>query len=303
MRTCHKNWWRQTRAIGSGKSLFSMGQRQAPSVTVSSSSASGEQAQEQQRGDQLTLWPGLETQLELSFNSLDVEGEGALPYDTLEPALRHHLMQIGLIEYVTRFALPDGKLDEKEITNYLHEYKIDLNQDLDVLDWKNLMLCWIRRVEHAQHDDICNWQDSMRALQESQVHEYQIAMKQFQQHYINQLEAYYRAVDSVHQKEEQYRKEWEASLALQEEFHNTQMRYVQERNEEALEEYTKQVRHEQDLRAEYMRHLKTKVSSGPGNISIISYAYPADLTEAGAPISGGCPIPYRRAPRARESWC
>lgn len=56
-----------------------------------------------------TLYPGLEQQLEMAFSCHDVEGTLALPYATLEPVIRHLLMQYGLIEYVTRFSKESGK--------------------------------------------------------------------------------------------------------------------------------------------------------------------------------------------------
>lgn len=56
-----------------------------------------------------TLYPGLEQQLEMAFSCHDVEGTLTLPYATLEPVIRHLLMQYGLIEYVTRFSKESGK--------------------------------------------------------------------------------------------------------------------------------------------------------------------------------------------------
>lgn len=56
-----------------------------------------------------TLYPGLEQQLEMAFSCHDVEGRLALPYTTLEPVIRHLLMQYGLIEYVTRFSKDSGE--------------------------------------------------------------------------------------------------------------------------------------------------------------------------------------------------
>lgn len=129
---------------------------------------------EESRRDIFSLWPGLEYHLELSFNSLDADQRGLLSYEILEPVLRHHLMQVGLIEYVTRFATPDGKLDEKEVDAYLVEYGINLGNDLDILDWKNLMLAWIRRVHGAQEEDIENWQNAIKKMQEEQAEKYQV---------------------------------------------------------------------------------------------------------------------------------
>lgn len=85
-------------------------------------------------------------------------------------------MQVGLIEYVTRFATPQGKLQTYEVENYLTEYGVNIEKDLDVLDWKNLMLAWIRRVHDAQEDDIENWQDSVRQMQEEQAAKYQVTI-------------------------------------------------------------------------------------------------------------------------------
>lgn len=56
-----------------------------------------------------TLYPGLEQQLEMAFSCHDIEGTLTLPYATLEPVIRHLLMQYGLIEYVTRFSKESGK--------------------------------------------------------------------------------------------------------------------------------------------------------------------------------------------------
>lgn len=56
-----------------------------------------------------TLYPGLEQQLEMAFSCHDLEGKGVLPYTTLEPVIRHLLMQYGLIEYVTRFSQESGR--------------------------------------------------------------------------------------------------------------------------------------------------------------------------------------------------
>lgn len=66
-----------------------------------------------------TLYPGLEQQLEMAFSCHDVEGKLTLPYETLEPVIRHLLMQYGLIEYVTRFSKDSG---EKWSTNLLTSY-------------------------------------------------------------------------------------------------------------------------------------------------------------------------------------
>lgn len=129
---------------------------------------------EESRHDLFALWPGLDYHLELSFNSLDSEQKGILSYDVLEPVLRHHLMQLGLIEYVTRLATPEGKLQPFEVNRYLMDYGIDLEKGLDILDWKNLMLAWIRRVNDVQEDDIENWQNSVRHMQEQQATNYQV---------------------------------------------------------------------------------------------------------------------------------
>lgn len=128
----------------------------------------------EERADTFTLWPGLDHQLELAFHSLDLDETGLLPYSTLEPVLRHQLMQIGLIEYVTRFALPDGRLDENVVRHYLDAFRVDLNRELNIIDWKNLMLAWIRRVQDAQYEDIDRWQKSVASMQEAQAREYQV---------------------------------------------------------------------------------------------------------------------------------
>lgn len=76
---------------------------------------------EEARADTFQLWPGIEEQLELSFSSIDINGDEELSYTTLEPVLRHHLMQAGLIEYVTRFSRPDGTLEVRQKNGSLRE--------------------------------------------------------------------------------------------------------------------------------------------------------------------------------------
>lgn len=126
------------------------------------------------RANLFALWPGLEYHLELSFNSLDLEREGLVDYETLEPALRHHLLQIGLIEYITRFVTSEGALDLEAVESYLASYKLDVKEKLDIIDWKNLMLAWICRVQQAQQEDIERWQTSLKERQEEQAGKYKV---------------------------------------------------------------------------------------------------------------------------------
>lgn len=260
----------------------------------------------EERADTFPLWPGLDHQLELAFHSLDLDETGLLPYSTLEPVLRHQLMQIGLIEYVTRFALPDGRLDDSYVRSYLNEYQVDLTRELDIIDWKNMMLAWIRCVQDAQYEDIDKWQKSVTSMQEAQSREYQTAMRQFQQHYINQLEQYYRAVDEVHKKEEEYRAEWESSLGMQEEFYNSQLEFIKNQEQAALAHYNRQVKGESDIQEQYIKELKGKTTVGPGNITTTTYTYPVTVTATGAPVSAGAQVPSRRVlvkPRRRGGCC
>jgi hypothetical protein len=184
------------------------------------------------RQDTFSLWPGLEKQLDILFTSLDLNETGHLSYSTLEPVLRHQLMQIGLMEYISRYANEDGSLNPQYITHYLHKFQIDLNSPLSLTSWKNLMLSWILYVQDSQHRDIEQWQYSMKALEDKQAAEYQVcfffvlrsiffsffssscfilylflqfALAKFQDSYLQRLEKYYKTVEADHIKDKEYR--------------------------------------------------------------------------------------------------
>lgn len=149
--------------MGAGQSI---GSRKLSEVVV-----------EESRADAFSLWPGLDYHLDLSFNSLDTTEQGVLTYEELEPLLRHHLMQIGLIEYLARFATPEGQLRQAEVSEYLSEYGVDVRKPLTKKDWKNLMLAWIRRVSEAQAADIESWRNDLREMQKEQSKKYQVSSR------------------------------------------------------------------------------------------------------------------------------
>lgn len=99
------------------------------------------------------------------------------------------------------------------------------------------------------------------------------------------------------------RKEWISSLELQEEFYNTQMQYLKERNLAAEEHLKAQMGRDEDVHEHILGLLKLGREKGPGQISTVSYIYPATLTSTGVPVSGGAALPYRRPPRPARGVC
>eukprot|EP01068_Selenidium_serpulae_P000538 Selendium_serpulae@DN10891_c0_g1_i1.p1 len=145
----------------------------------------------------LSLWPGLEVQLERSFSShatalgYDLEdalnGYIGLPYSSLEPVLRHHLMQCGLIEYMTRLVTDEGALPLEGIIEALETMGVN-HTNLNISDWKNVVTAWISRVQQLQTEDLSNWNDEMREMQARQAEEYEAALKLFQDQYVVSLQ-------------------------------------------------------------------------------------------------------------------
>lgn len=257
-----------------------------------------------EEGAVFALWPGLEYHLELSFLSLDPDGLGVLPYKTLEPLLRHHILQMGLIEYATRFVDEDGKLIAAEVAEYMDQYKIDLNKDLGMNEWKYLVRAWIRRLADAQEQDVATWQKSLKEMQQEQAFKYQHAMVQFQKHYIQQLDSYYKSIDVIHKQEEAYRKEWETSLEMQEDFFKSQMDYLRNKNAEAENYMKNQIEGGPAAEVDALKQLKLgRDSERNGEISVVRFMYPASVTSTGAPVSAGAQMPCRRPLRRQKSAC
>lgn len=244
------------------------------------------------------MWPGLEEQLELSFASLDIDSCGLVYYEALEPMLRHHLMQMGLLEMVARLVNNEtGALDLNHIDHYLKEYGVKIDEELDLNDWKLLCAAWIRRIMDLHEETEQKWRDEMALLQIQQSQKYQEALHRFQENYLSQLSNYYNSIDAAHKKEEEYRHEWENSLNLQQEFFETQMQFLQSRNEEALALYKSQVLAEGRVADQVLKHLdigRIQPDNDICPVTTVKFAYPASITVTGAPISGGAPCPFKR---------
>jgi len=233
------------------------------------------------------LWPGLEDQLVQSYLCHDVEGVDSVPYDVLEPVLRHHLMQCGLIEYVTRFANPEGTLNTKAVAPYLKECGINLSKPLSMENWKKLNLAWIALVQDTQAEDVSRWQQDLQLLQDKQTQEYKKSMELFQEEYLRSLEGYYKAIEAEHKHEQAQREEWEQSQKLQEDFYNDQMGYCQRANDEAVKAFQDVQSCQKTVAEAYFKQIKPHRKSS----SIVTYSYTLPEDQIVGPISAGCRAP------------
>ncbi|CDJ52737.1 hypothetical protein, conserved [Eimeria brunetti] len=193
-----------------------------------------------------TLYPGLEQQLEMAFSCHDVEGTLALPYATLEPVIRHLLMQYGLIEYVTPpppCPLGSGALDPAHVRHELAEFGVATTRlfgdaNLSVEDFKSLAVVWLKKILDTHADDQAEWMEKLRADQEEQSANYAKAMKEFQEQYVKQQAVYQQGLEEQQKQIQDWNRLLEDAHKTQQQIYDEEvrrMKEIQEREARASE--------------------------------------------------------------------
>lgn len=246
----------------------------------------------------LSMWPGLEDQLVQSYLCHDVAEENAVPYDVLEPVLRHHLMQCGLIEFISRFVTEEGALDSFCVAPYLKRYKLSLANPLTLQDWKHLCLAWIQLVQDSQAKDVSTWQKDLKSLQTKQINDFKNSMILFQHHYLDSLEEYYNSIEDEHVKEVAEREEWEKNQKMQQDFYNNQLGFCQRANDEAVQAWNETMAKQKSAAEQYLKYLSPQRK----NHSVLTYSYQVPMDGISGPISGGCRLPTYQKRRKRSEF-
>ncbi|KAL8438976.1 hypothetical protein Efla_006921 [Eimeria flavescens] len=190
-----------------------------------------------------TLYPGLEQQLEMAFSCHDVENSMALPYSTLEPVIRHLLMQYGLIEYVTRFSKESGALDPTHVRHELADFGVATTRlfgdaNLTVEDFKSLAVVWLKKILDTHADDQAEWMEKLRADQEEQSANYAKAMKEFQEQYVKQQAVYQQGLEEQQRQIQDWNRLLEDAQKTQQQIYEEEvrrMKEIQEREARASE--------------------------------------------------------------------
>lgn len=242
-----------------------------------------------------TLYPGLEQQLEMAFSCHDVEGRLALPYATLEPVIRHLLMQYGLIEYVTRFSKESGALDPSHVRHELAEFGVPTSRlfgdvNLSVDDFKSLAVVWLKKILDTHADDQAEWMEKLRADQEEQSANYAKAMKEFQEQYVKQQAVYQQGLEEQQRQIQDWNKLLEDAQKTQQQIYDEEVRRMKEIQER--EARASEIAREEEL--ELIRKYRTKLEEIAKAENGKCFVYPACNTPYGACASAGAQEPCRR---------
>ncbi|OEH75823.1 uveal autoantigen with coiled-coil domains and ankyrin repeats [Cyclospora cayetanensis] len=242
-----------------------------------------------------TLYPGLEQQLEMAFSCHDIEGALALPYATLEPVIRHLLMQYGLIEYVTRFSKESGALDPSHIRHELAEFGVATTRlfgdaALSVDDFKSLAVVWLKKILDTHADDQAEWMEKLRADQEEQSANYARAMKEFQEQYVKQQAIYQQGLEEQQRQIQDWNRLLEDAQKTQQQIYDEEVRRMKEIQDREARASEIAQQEELELIRKYQHKLEEIAKSEGGKC----FVYPASKTPYGACASAGAQEPCRR---------
>lgn len=247
-------------------------------------------------------YPGLEQQLEMAYACHDVSNQGVLPYSTLEPVIRHLLMQYGLIEYVTRFSNEKGALDSKHISRELRAFGVNIrgwNYEVGQTceDFKSLAVCWLKKILDTYADDQAEWVEKLRAQQEEQSMNYMQAMKNFQEQYVTQQALYQQGIEEQQQQIAEWNKLLEDTQRTQQEVYEAEVRRMEEIKEKEDNAAVIAAKEQRKILEEYSNQIKKMASEDQHGIC---FAYPSSATPYGACVSAGAQEPVKRKRKKRE---
>lgn len=252
--------------------------------------------------DIYAMYPGLEQQLEMAFTCHDLENSGKLPYTTLEPVVRHLLMQYGLIEYVTRFSKESGELDAKHIRTELNEFGVQTRRlcgdcELNGTEFKNLAVVWLRKILDTHADDQAEWMAKLRADQEQQCESYTRAMKEFQEQYSKQQAVYQHGLEEQQRQIQDWNRLLEDAQKTQQQLYEEEVERIKQIQEREAHMADRAAREEREMDEKYMQQLKEIAKA---DSSGKCFVYPASLTPYGACASAGAQEPSRRRRQVRS---
>eukprot|EP01071_Lankesteria_metandrocarpae_P014592 Lankesteria_metandrocarpae@DN8641_c0_g1_i1.p1 len=133
------------------------------------------------------MHPGLDRTVAGAFALHDLQKEGTLDYDVLEPVLRHILMKVGFLEFVVRFANADGSLNTTFVEPYFTRLGVNCRRSLSLYEWRSVVTAWIELVHETRAADSARWQEEVTRMQEEQALKFKRAMETFQDEYIVSL--------------------------------------------------------------------------------------------------------------------
>ncbi|CBZ55243.1 conserved hypothetical protein [Neospora caninum Liverpool] len=242
------------------------------------------------------LYPGLEQQLEMAFTCHDLQHEGKLPYTTLEPIIRHLLMQYGLIEYVTRFSDSAGCLDANQVRAELNEFNVNTSglccgSSLTLEDFKSLAVIWLRKILDSHADDQAVWMSKLKAEQEEQAEAYTRAMREFQETFTQQHALYQQGLQEQQKQISDWNKLLEDAQKTQQHIYEQEMRRMEEARQKEASAAEEAMKEQMDLISQYKEKLE-KIAAA--DKSGKCFVYPAAATPYGACASAGAQEPTRR---------
>ncbi|EPR60942.1 hypothetical protein TGME49_313380 [Toxoplasma gondii ME49] len=242
------------------------------------------------------IYPGLEQQLEMAFTCHDLQHEGKLPYTTLEPIIRHLLMQYGLIEYVTRFSDSEGCLDANQIRAELNEFGVNTGglccgSSLTLEDFKSLAVIWLRKILDCHADDQAVWMAKLKAEQEEQAEAYTRAMREFQDTFTQQHALYQQGLQEQQKQINDWNKLLEDAQKTQQTIYEQEVRRMEEARLKEATAAEEAMKEQIDLISQYKEKLE-KIAAA--DTSGKCFVYPAAATPYGACASAGAQEPTRR---------
>lgn len=273
-----------------------------------SSTGAGELSLDDFLDDLARMYPGFEQTIEDAYEACtgacdrdnrnrDVQTiVRGLPYDEVEPIMRHFLYQLGLGEYLTRVIDSKGRLKISEVSGLLRTagVHLKLNTPLNLDDWKILLCAWVRRIQEEKEADTNRWLSLMEKMQAEQASKYENALRTYEQTYLDELKAYHKVIDASKKQEESYRLQWESNQEMQDQMVQNQKAYIDRLNQESKFNYAKK------LQAMYEKEYYNKIKQAAqqcnsyqveGAKNSRKFIYPANTLGTGAPISLGAPVP------------
>eukprot|EP00382_Lankesteria_abbotti_P002981 CAMPEP_0113860618 /NCGR_PEP_ID=MMETSP0372-20130328/13599_1 /TAXON_ID=340204 /ORGANISM="Lankesteria abbotti" /LENGTH=329 /DNA_ID=CAMNT_0000840165 /DNA_START=122 /DNA_END=1111 /DNA_ORIENTATION=+ /assembly_acc=CAM_ASM_000359 len=221
------------------------------------------------------------------FNLHDIDREGEIPNDVLEPALRHILYAIGLFRFQHKFHDKGGSLKTHHVMGHLKKNGIDVNKNLTLNDWKIVVCSWIELYEDAEKADLEEEQRELAEMQRQREIAIQKALDDYVDRHSQNMEAQWKAIEAQQAKEKAEREEWIRNVQLQEAFYNEQMGFCQKANHESQIIWEDVIRRQKTAEDALLAVLKPQRKSA----KVITYCYRIPPGRNFGPISLGASVP------------
>ncbi|KAH0485969.1 MAG: hypothetical protein KVP17_002630 [Porospora cf. gigantea B] len=248
-------------------------------------------SQDETLQDTLKLYEGMEIVLATAFKCMDADADGLVEIVELEPVLRHHVMQLGMLEQLTRICHPNGKINFNEIAAYSRHWGFRLRGQISFEEYKKVAVATLRRLHEFAGQDCEQWVGTMTMLQKDQNAKYHQALDSFVDSYLAQLKSYQRTVDEAYTKEKKFREDWQKNQNLQDQIMQQQQDFIQKMNVEAdlnLEVRKAKARNKViNTLFHICRKQNARDAKNNDGRRTVSYLYPCGLTDSGVPVSGG----------------